>query len=569
MKLHEEIINEIGTQTLARLGLNIFSLNTYGAYNESVKATNITSKGYDQHKNNKDGNIGYAFENLDVGQKNIKDTLLNTGNKTYTTDDLGGIKKVQSIINSGKKIENLNPDDRKKFDFYKNNFADEVKSMDFTDDKRKELARHGHPTTDTVTFDKDGNIVQKSQLKVIKKTNGFFRKEHLYDASGKKMKDENGKYIYKKNKDGTDVYKYMENNDTLRVPRDSYKRHKENLEKKINDPSLSKEEKERYIKANNMLDKNEVTNEKMSKNPKATAIIMQSSTASLHIAQAGFSDAIVVALSTLANGAIYEIKDAFDDKSEISFLDRLKRLLKKVIKDFNATFKRGASFGALDVGVGILSQIFKSISNKIKTIWNTLRASAKSIYNAIYSYIKGEIKSYTELLSTILKGITSAIVVVGSVALEAQLEAFLTPLVSPVVASFLAPALSIVVGSIAVVLSMKSIDVALHALFGIIAKTKESELKLEKITSICEELLPQLIEEKEELKNLINNTYKERKLSFTNSFNEFKMGISKNNVEEIVCGLIGINEMYGKKLQFINIDDFNCFMEDKNQSLKL
>ena len=38
--LHEEIINEIGTQTLAKFGLNIFNLNTYAGYEESVKGSN-------------------------------------------------------------------------------------------------------------------------------------------------------------------------------------------------------------------------------------------------------------------------------------------------------------------------------------------------------------------------------------------------------------------------------------------------------------------------------------------------------------------------------------------------
>ncbi|WP_181371313.1 hypothetical protein [Helicobacter pylori] len=35
-EFYEEVIEEIGTQTLARLGLNIFSLNTYKAYGASV-----------------------------------------------------------------------------------------------------------------------------------------------------------------------------------------------------------------------------------------------------------------------------------------------------------------------------------------------------------------------------------------------------------------------------------------------------------------------------------------------------------------------------------------------------
>ena len=39
--LYKEVIDEIGTQTLAKFGLNIFSLNTYGAYDASVQTKNI------------------------------------------------------------------------------------------------------------------------------------------------------------------------------------------------------------------------------------------------------------------------------------------------------------------------------------------------------------------------------------------------------------------------------------------------------------------------------------------------------------------------------------------------
>lgn len=81
--LYEEVIEEIGTQTLARLGLNIFSLNTYAAYGASVQTTLDTNKAYKQHKNNPNF-FGQTFEELDVGYQNIKDSLLNTGNKTYT-----------------------------------------------------------------------------------------------------------------------------------------------------------------------------------------------------------------------------------------------------------------------------------------------------------------------------------------------------------------------------------------------------------------------------------------------------------------------------------------------------
>lgn len=165
-ELHEEIIDEIGTQTLARFGLNIFSLNTYGAYNASVTSTNIVSDTYNRHKNNSQG-FGQYFEDLDVGQKNITSELFNKGEKTYTTDELADIKKVADILNSDKKIENLNVKDKAKFDFIMLNYKSEVESINFNQNML-ENANKNDTSTDTVTFNKDGKVVEKSQHKVIK-----------------------------------------------------------------------------------------------------------------------------------------------------------------------------------------------------------------------------------------------------------------------------------------------------------------------------------------------------------------------------------------------------------------
>ncbi len=525
--LHEEIINEIGTQTLARFGLNIFSLNTYGAYSASATATNIVSDTYSRHKNN-DKYYGQTFEDLDVGQRNIISELTNKGEKTYTTDEIADIKKVNDIFSSGKKFDNLNIKDQQKVNFIKETYT-EQEIRDINNNQNLNFTKNDN-STDIITLDKDGNITQKSQHKVIKDTNGLLKE------------------------------RYLENNDVLTVPFDDYKKHKKNLENMIQN-SKSEEDKQKAEKALSMLNKNNVTNRLMCENPKTTAVITQSMAASGHIAQAGLSDAIVVALSTLANGAIFEIKDAFSENgSDIAIEERIKRLLKKILESFKEPFKRGASFGAIDIGIGILSQIFKSIANKLKLLWKELRTSLKSIFNAIWDFFSGKIKTYKELFSIIIKGLLSAILVVGVVTFETQLEGFLAPLVSPIVASFLAPALSIVIGSIALVLMTKTIDLALNTLFGVFAQKDISKMKAEEVAKLCEELLPSLIEDRKELEELIKNTYKERKLTFETSFEDFKMGLSTNNIESLIFGLNGINSLYGKKLQFSTQKEFNNFM---------
>ena len=483
ISLHEDIIREIGTQTLARFGLNIFNLNTYGAYAESVKGSNHVFETYEQHKNNPNY-FGHTFEELDVEKRNIEAALHNKNERYETTDRLGEIN---------------------------------------------------HPITDVRKFTNDGGILENYQHKVIKDSKGLFGKDN----------------------------KYLEN-DKIIVAKDDYEKHKNYYEHMIQN-TKDEETRKNAQELLNKLEPSEISRDE-ALNARTTAVKIQMTEGVNHIAQTGLSDAVIFALSTLANGTIFEIKDAFSNPN-IPIKTRIKRLLKKVLDDFYAAFKRGASYGALEVGIGIISQIFKSFSSKIMQIWQSLRNSAKSVFNAIYNYITGKIKTYKELLSIIIKGILSAIMVVGIAAMETQLEAFLAPLVTPLVASYLAPAISIVIGAIAVVLSMRAVDMVLNTIFAAIAKANAAKLKAEKIAQICDELLPDLINETEELQKLIDTTFKTRKLTLDKSFKEFKQGLNNNDINSVICGLQQINQMYGKSLQFLTFEEFDNVM-CSNESIK-
>jgi len=476
--IHEEIIDEIGTQTLARFGLNIFSLNSYAGYEASVYGTNNVFNAYNKHKNNPNY-FGQTFEDLDVTQRNIDAAKNNENYRFDTTDNLGEVN---------------------------------------------------HPITDVRKYSSDGKTLENYQHKVIQDSAGLFGKDN----------------------------KYLQN-DKIIVAKDDYPKHKNYLENMIKN-TKDEETKKNTQKLLDMLEPSEISREE-AVNSRSTALKMQGKEAFNNIVKTGLSDGVVVALSSLANGAIYEIKDAFsENNSDVSITQRIQRLLKKVLNDFYKTFKRGASFGTLDVGVGILSQIFKSISSKITTIWKNIRTSMKSIFNAIYEYMTGKIKSYKELMSTIIKGVLSAVLVVSTVTLETQLETFLAPLITHTVASFLAPILAIVIGSIAVVVTMKSVDLALNTLFGVFAQRDLAKMKMEKIQAICEDLMPSLIEEKENLKILIDETYRGRKLTFEQSFLSFKDGLSSHDINSIMCGLSGINSMYSKKLEFATLGEFDSLM---------
>lgn len=551
--LYEEVIDEIGTQTSARFGLNIFNLpvnlsfSSYEAYGAAVMATQDTFRAYDKHKNN-DKYYGQTFEELDIGQQNIKDSLLNVGNKTYTTDTLADIKKVRDIRASGKDITKLKAEDREKYEHIMANYADEVENMDFSDSILAALAHKNHTTTDTVTFDKNGNIVKTAQLKVIKNTNDLLKDRYL---EGDNAPDE------------------------LKMPFDDYKRHRESLEEMIekgkNNPENQNavEKAQKAEKALEKLNANNMCNRLMCENPRITAVATQSIVASGHIAQAGFSDAIIAALATLANGVIWEVKDMFEGSidTETSILKRIKRLLKRTIEAFQATFGRGAGFGAIDAAVGVVGQIFRSIAGKLKLVWDKIRTALKSIYNGIVSYIKGEVSNLRELLGIILKSLFSAAWVVSTLALEEGLKPILESMAPPLVP--FTPVFAIIAGAFAVVVTHRSIDLALDTLFGVLAARDRAKLRAEEIADIIAQKLPALIEDREKLEELIASTHKERLMSLDSSFADYQKAYQNADDNGIYEGSNRICNLYDSSLSIKDMGDVENILKKPNRTGKL
>ncbi|WP_297966450.1 hypothetical protein [uncultured Campylobacter sp.] len=590
--IYEEIIDEIGTQTLARFGLNIFSLNTYAGYEASIAMTNEAVYTHNANKNkikptqnNPDEYSSYRgdiFDALHSSTLNLKSALDGSGERLYSTDRLYEIQETQKIneqIKKGEKPKVL----PKFYEFIMTNYADEVKNMDFNSKELQNLATSGnykskklknHESTDSVTFDKNGKIIKKEQLKTTKnpesqflqtpngidatkendKNNAFMVNEDKSDISY--ITSQDGSKIYIKHKDGSDIYKYIENNDNITVPYDDYVFCKEELEKIINDTSKPQEKRLRAKQALEKLNKNNLLNRTMLENPRTTAATVQSVVAASHIAQAGLSDATVVCLSTLANGAIYEIKDAFIGGSEISLIKRLERLIKKSLEPFAQTFKRGAGFGAIDILIKSLAQILTQIGKRIAKLWDSVRTSAKSIYNAICDYVSGKIKTFGEMVSVIVKSLFSAAMVFGSALLETQLDAYLAPILTPTISSILSPAITIVLCSIAVVMGAKFIDKALSCFFGVYAQLQKSRQKAAEISALADEVLPELVKDNDKIEELMKTKFKQISASLESSFETLQKAFSRDDGELLLQSLISINDIYGKKLKYTDKEEF-------------
>ncbi|HED6586715.1 hypothetical protein [Campylobacter coli] len=546
--LFDELIEELGTQSLARLGLNIFNVNSYGAMVESAKLTTNMQKAIKQHGNNPNG-FGQFFETLEVGKENIKNTYYKTEKISFTTDELADIKTVYNNEEIGGKysqerkeniLANYSPEERKAI----------VKNA-----KLMEYAATNHNLADVVTIDKNNNIATE-QLKAVndniygKKYNRYFEgvdsvrvDENTYNNAEKKLQ---------KMEENYQKHPSEKNKEILREHKEKFNKLKMGSDK----------EEAGYIK-DDKKDKNHTDIDRSMKNVYKN----QAKETLNHIHQTGASDAATVALSTFASGVLWEIKDEFMDNNSQDFSIRIKRIITQVVAKSSDSYARGVGYGTIDSLVTIISQIFKKIGGSLKYFWTNIRNAAKSIWNAVYSYIKGEIKNYAELIKTILKALFSAVMVAFAFTLETEIKKGLIFL-GNFIADILAVGISIFVCSVAVILFSKTIDLTINAFLGICTAADMARQRREEIEKVYNEIMPKMMENLENLETYIAQYMTNLQNISEMSFNQMQNALSKNDYGKANQSIIKLASVYGVSDLFTTREQFDNFMAS-DESLKI
>ncbi|HEB9428087.1 TPA: hypothetical protein RZK49_000439 [Campylobacter coli] len=546
--LFDELMEELGTQSLARLGLNIFNVNSYGAMVESAKLTTNMQKTMKQHGDNPNG-FGYSFEILEAGKNNIKNAYYKTEKRSFTTNELADIEKVHNNKEIGGKYSH----ERKENILA--NYSPEEREAIIKNAQLMEYATTNHNLADIVTIDKNDNITTE-QLKAVndniysKKYNRYF--EGVDNVRVDENTYNNAKEKLQQIKENYKIHPSEKNKEIL-------KKHEEKFNKlKMG----SNKEEAGYIK-DDKKDKNHTDIDRSMKNVYKN----QAKEALNHIHQTGASDAVTVALSTFASGVLWEIKDEFMDNNSQDFSIRIKRIITQVVEKSSDSYARGIGFGSIDSLVIIISQIFKKIGGSLKYFWTNIRNAAKSIWNAVYSYIKGEIKSYAELIKIILKALFSAVMVAFAFTLETEIKKGLIFL-GNFIADILAVGISIFVCSVAVILFSKTIDLTINAFLGICAAANIARQRREQIEKIYNEIMPKMMENLENLEIYITQYITNLQNIGEMSFNQMQNALNKNDYNKANQCIIQLAAAYGTNDLFMTRECFDNFMAS-DESLKI
>ncbi|AJC91611.1 hypothetical protein CSUB8523_0032 [Campylobacter subantarcticus LMG 24377] len=550
VSLFDELLEELGTQSLARLPINIFNVNSYEAYMESAKLTTNMQKATQQHGNNPNG-FGQFYETLEVGKENINNAYNKNKNRSFTTDELAEISKV---------FKGENIDLYKKETILANYSNEEIKNLT-NNVNLDNLTKTNHTIVDTVTLNEKGEIAKTEQLKAV--NDSIFGKE--YNRYFEAIKNGNLDYIKTDKETYERAQKEIEKLESAieKAPEEK----QASLEKKLQEYKS----KFSFLTQGNEREKAGYTKEANSKNhtDKYQALkevyIIQAKQAAINIFQTGASDAGVVVLSTFASGVIAELKSEFIKKEHEDFDVRFKRLLSRVIESGKDAFIRGANYGIIDVIVGIASQYFKRIGGHLKALWKNLRSSLKSIWNAIYAYITGKIKSFDELIKVILKSLFSAIMTIFAIALEEQICQALGG--SPL-AQILSIGISIFICSLAVVLFSKTVEITINSFVAIFAKANLAKVRREEVEMVFDKIMPKMIENQESLEIFIDDYMRDLKNTSNMSFQELQTALNNSDYTQANQSIVNLAEKFGVDDLFKTRKEFDDFMFS-NENLKI
>ncbi|WP_086232926.1 hypothetical protein [Campylobacter devanensis] len=575
--ISDEIIEEIGNQTLARFGINIFSLNTYAGYGAAVDAQRSIEATAKIHANN-DKSYGHNFEELVVSEININNALhtdggaygvyldenIKKGDRAVRTDMLAYITQAQNG-ELQKAIDDLLARQKNLDALLAQGYTTDSKEVKDATSKLK-VSQNAKIKLDLVnkTYTKDEQKAILKELGIQNSANDELTDIKVFENGELKV---NGQLKAVQIRDNSDLKKlYGENNKYLNedvkiiITKDQYQKAEELLDNIIkNEKDPVKRENAKKLLAK--LESSKYTIDD-SKNGVKISNWNTVKMGAKHVALTGLSEAAVMALSIIASGVVWEIKDMCFGDTSTPLKVRVKRLWDEIVKNFKNlahAFSKGGTFAIVDM-------IVKHISAELRAIWTKLRSFVKQIFNSIHDYITGKIKSFREMLSVILKGLMSALWVTASVFISKQLEIYLEPIM-PGFANIVAGALTIVISAFAIVLSSKAIDMALDTIFAVIAERDMAKQRADEIAELVASNLPALIAERESLELAVKQAHIKRMMSLDSAFSDYANAKFGGEFSAIFTSLDNICKLHGTELKIRTKEDLKTFVNSGDGKL--
>ena len=262
-------------------------------------------------------------------------------------------------------------------------------------------------------------------------------------------------------------------------------------------------------------------------------------------------------------GAAWEIGDAYRNPDDVSLLERCKRLISAIWERIKTSLKDRS---LREIGSEIFNSLVSVLTAPLKMATAAISKIVSVLRRLWMEFVDGRIKSLADLVAACLK----ALFVAASAGIALLLEAKLTPLMAAIPGgSVLSAIIAAVVAGVMIVIGNRSIDGIVQTLFGMFNAATVARRRRQEIQRMCEEAIPRLIEDRERLQALVDSHFAERESLLDATFEDMQSAREDQDFDGFLKGLITLNDAYGKVLPWVNFEEFDEFMLDDSQTLKL
>lgn len=190
----------------------------------------------------------------------------------------------------------------------------------------------------------------------------------------------------------------------------------------------------------------------------------------------------------LMGGTLFEIRDAYQNPSSLTFLERLKRLFETLFSKIKELITgKGVKELCLEAATAILGIVTGMFKN-LKTLFKTLAGAFHQLSDQIWNFVTGKTRNFAEFSANCLKVLSA--VAISSCAIAA--EEYLSAIGIPRILSGMAAA---AVAGIAIVFVNKGIELAIGTLVGLFSEANAARMHREQVEAFIDRELPSILED--------------------------------------------------------------------------
>ena len=266
-------------------------------------------------------------------------------------------------------------------------------------------------------------------------------------------------------------------------------------------------------------------------------------------------------------GAAMEIREAYRHPDDMPLFDRCVRLVRAIWERLLVSLKDRSLREVGSETITALVSVLTAPLPAVKRIFDAAEGIINVLRRLWMDFVDGRLKTLADVVAAGLK----AVFIVASIGVTTALESGFESLFGavPVVGEILPALCAAVVAGVMIVVGSRAIDHIVRSLFALFQGAEVARRRREEIESFCAEHIPQLIADRQRLESLVEAHLADREALFACTFADLRSARDGNDVDGFLNGLQKLNQAYGKTLPWGTHREFDDFMLDDSQSLKL